>query len=104
MLGVAALARAVDLYIGMYRDRASLQQPIFPLVLSVFGILMLYWGVIGVRALRGRHGPEDDKLIASAISEVDRRAPSGLKPLWIGLAIVVGIFLTWVVVAGLLAS
>jgi succinate dehydrogenase/fumarate reductase cytochrome b subunit len=100
MLGAAALARAIE----MFKDGASPQQPIFPIFLLVFGIAMFYWGVNGVRALRGRHGPEDEKLIASEVAEVDRRAPSGLKPLWIGLAVVVGIFLIWVVIAGFFAT
>jgi hypothetical protein len=35
------------------------------------------------------------------IDDLERRAPSGLRPLWVALALIVGIFLVWVIIAGL---
>ena len=96
VLGVAAIARATQ----MFRDDSFVRFPLFPLLPLVFGIAMLYWGIVGVRALRGGHGVEDEKLIARAVADVDRRAPSGLKPLWIGILAVIGL----IVVSAFIAS
>jgi hypothetical protein len=94
VLGVAAVARAIELV----RSETSSHLHILPTLLLAFGLSLLYWGVIGARALRGGHGVEVQRLISGAVADLDRRAPSGLKPLWIGILVVIVVFVAWMVI------
>ena len=96
-LGVAAMARAIVLVATGNAVRSLM----FPTLLLAFGVTLIALGVYGVRALRGRLGAEGERLISRSIAEVDRSAPSGLQPLWIGLLLVIGTFIAWVIYAGL---
>ena len=100
LLGVAALARAVELF----KTESSPLSVLGAVALLLFGAALLWWGMVGVRALRGRNGAEDGRIIADAVADMDRRAPSGLRPLWIGLLLVVGIFLVWILYASFRAT
>ena len=95
LFGVAAIARALELM----RNSTSLRPQVVPSLLVVLGVALISWGAVGARALRGRRGSDDAQLISNSISEIDRRAPSGLRPLWIGLFIVLVTFLSWTLVA-----
>ena len=100
LLGAGALFRAVEIY----RGDSSATSPVVALGVLVIGLLLLWWAVVGVRALLARDSLTDATIIASSVAEVDKRAPSGLKPLWIALVIILGAFLLWVLVAGLIGA
>lgn len=94
VVGAAALYRAVEIYEA---DGPSALSFAFLTV----GLVLLWWGVVGIRALLRGNAATDEALIASSVADVDRHAPSGLKPLWIGLAVILGAFVIWVLIAGL---
>jgi hypothetical protein len=100
LLGAAALARAVELF----KTGTSPVSSLGSVALVLFGASLLWWGLVGVRALRGHNGAQDERIITDAVADMDRRAPSGLRPLWIGLLLVVGIFLIWMLYASFRAT
>jgi hypothetical protein len=99
ILGVAAIARAVELF----TTANPFPSWMVSVALLIFGAGLLWWGVAGVRALRGK-GSNPEMFISDAVADIDRRAPSGLKPLWIGLLIVVGIIVVCVLYGSLSAT
>lgn len=97
VLGAAALFRGVEIYKA---DANS----IGALGFLLFGLMLLWWGTVGARALFSKNTTANVTLIARDIAAVDRRAPSGLKPLWIAIAILLGVFLVWVSIAKLIGA
>jgi hypothetical protein len=97
LIGGASLFRSVELFMT---DSAS---PLLPTVFLLVGMMFLWWGVVGARALFSSD-PLQRGLIAAEIAEVDRRAPSGLKPLWVALGTILAMFLIWVLIAGWLGA
>jgi hypothetical protein len=65
---------------------------------------MLWWAVIGVRALLSRDPLVEAAVIASDVAEIDKRAPSGLKPLWVALAVILGGLLLWILIGNLIGA
>ena len=97
LFGSAALFRAVEIY----RTSSSPASPLLSLGALLVGLAFLWWAVVGVRALLTRDPLIEAPVIASDVAEMDKRAPSGLKPLWIALAVILGAFLLWGLIAGL---
>ena len=97
-IGGACLFRALELY------RAASSSSLLSLLFLLVGVTLLWWGAVGARALLSGNGAKDDVLIENSVADVDRRAPSGLKPLWIALGSVLGAFLLWVLIAGLIGA
>jgi hypothetical protein len=54
----------------------------------IFGILLCSVGVWQLSALLRPARPESHRMIETAISSIEREAPSGLRPLWVGLLVV----------------
>jgi|HubBroStandDraft_1064217.scaffolds.fasta_scaffold05154_9 hypothetical protein len=96
LLGGAALFRSLELL----RSASSSNVPKLSLLFLVVGLLMLWWGAVGARALLSSD-PLAKAHMQLEIDDLERRAPSGLRPLWVALALIVGIFLVWVIIAGL---
>lgn len=97
IVGAAALLRAVE----MYRTSSSPASPVLSLGALLFGLALLWWAVVGVRALLIRDPLVEAAVIASDVAEIDKRAPSGLKPLWIALVVILGAFLIWIAITKL---
>jgi|SRR5215470_14131681 len=97
LLGATALFRSVE----TYRTDDSAWAPLPSLGFLLLGLLLLWWSVVGVLALFRGDTPEAEALVAGTVAEVDRRAPSGLKPLWIALLAILGAFLAWVLISNL---
>jgi hypothetical protein len=91
VLGAAALWRAV----ALFRTASPFPWWIVAGACLIFGAGLLWAGVVGVRALCGK-GAHQEMLIASTVAEIDQRAPSGLKPLWIALLIIAGIVVAFI--------
>ena len=100
LIGAAALFRGIEIY----RTGSSPASPLLSLGALLVGLVFLWWAVIGVRALFTRDPLVEAAVIASDVAEVDKRAPSGLKPLWIALAVILGAFVLWVLIAGLVGA
>jgi hypothetical protein len=54
----------------------------------LFGVLLCSVAVWQMSALFRPAKPESHRMIETAISNIEREAPSGLKPLWVGLLVV----------------
>jgi hypothetical protein len=54
----------------------------------LFGMLLCSVAVWQMSALLRPARPESHRMIETAISSIEREAPSGLKPLWVGLLVV----------------
>lgn len=100
LVGAAALFRAVEIY----RTSSSPASPLLSLGALLFGLALLWWAVVGVRALLTRDPLVEAAVIASDVAEIDKRAPSGLKPLWIALAVILGAFLICILIAKLIGA
>jgi hypothetical protein len=97
LIGAAALFRAVEIY----RTSSSPASPLLSLGALLFGLALLWWAVVGVRALLTRDPLVEAAVIASAVADIDKRAPSGLKPLWIALAVILVAILMCVLISNL---
>jgi hypothetical protein len=97
LMGSASLYRAVEIF------KAG-DSSILLLVFLIFGLALLWWGVVGALALLRSNTETDEPLIASAITDVDRRAPSGTRPLWIALAAILSAFVIWILIANLVGA
>ena len=100
ILGSAALYRAVE----TYRSNSDSSLPLVSLAFLSLGLILLWWGASGLRALFGSESQAADSFITSSVEDVDSRAPSGLKPLWIGLGLVIGAFVLWILLSKLLGA
>ena len=58
----------------------------------LFGVLLCSVSVWQMSALLRPARPESNRMIETAVSSIEREAPSGLKPLWVGLLVVVVCF------------
>jgi uncharacterized membrane protein YhhN len=56
--------------------------------LVVFGMLLCSVAVWQMSALLRPARPQSHHIIETAVSSIEREAPSGLKPLWVGLLLV----------------
>ncbi|HWI83648.1 hypothetical protein [Ramlibacter sp.] len=66
---------------------------------SLFGVVCIWYTL---RLLRGAAQPKDaanEAFAAKELAQIEAVAPSGLKPLWIGLLIFVACFLVYVAIA-----
>lgn len=99
ILATAALFRAVEL--NSDGSGSSQGAALFALLI---GLALLWWAVQGALALFGGTPEIADSLISASVADIDRRAPSGLKPLWVALGIVVGAFVLWVLWSGLFGA
>ena len=90
-LGVAALWRAV----ALFKTANPFPWWIVAVACLIFGAGLLWAGVVRVLVLWGK-GTDREMFIANDVADIDRRYPSGLKPLWIGLLIVVGIVVVFI--------
>ena len=100
ILGSAALYRAV----GTYRSSSDSSLPLVSLAFLFLGLILLWWAVNGLVALFGGKCQAADSLITTSVADVDSRAPSGLKPLWVGLGLVIGTFVLWILLSKLLGA
>ncbi len=100
ILGTAALFRAVELY----QNGSDTFPAVFSVAFLVVGLALLWWAVQGLLALLGGTPQTADSLIRASVADIDMRAPSGLKPLWIGLGIVVSAFVLWILWSGLFGA
>jgi hypothetical protein len=100
LLGAVALFRSAE----TYRSDALPWKPLPSLGFFLLGLLLLWWGVVGARALLRGDTPAAQTLVAGTIAEVDRRAPSGLKPLWIALLAILGVFVGWALISNLIGA
>jgi hypothetical protein len=100
LLGGTALCRSVE----TFRSESTSWTPLPSLGFLLLGLVLLWWGVVGARALFIGDTPADEALVSGTIAEVDRRAPSGLKPLWIAILAILGAFLAWILISRLLGA
>lgn len=90
VIGAAALFRSLELF-----GENSLA---LALVVFCFGLVLLWWGIVGFRVLFGARDPLKDAYILENIKNVETRAPSGLRPLWMTLLAILGVFFAFIVV------
>lgn len=100
ILGCASLFRAVE----TYRPSIESSFPFTSLGFLALGLVLFWWAVRGMVALFGSTSQEADSLIANSMADVDSQAPSGLKPLWIGLGLVISVFVLWILLSKLFGA
>jgi hypothetical protein len=98
IFGCAALYRAVE----TYQSSSDSALPLASLGFLALAVILLWWSAIGFVALFRSSSEPADSFIESSVANVDSRAPSGLKPLWIGLGLVIGVFILWILLSKLL--
>jgi hypothetical protein len=99
LLGGAALFRGIE----AFESASSPTSSKLPLLFLPLGLVLLWWGSTGLRAIFSKD-PLIQAQMAMDIAELERKAPSGLRPLWIGIAVFVGIVILVIVVASLVSA
>jgi hypothetical protein len=99
LLGGAALFRGLE----AYGSASSPTSSKLSLVFLPVGLLFLWWGVVGLRAIFSKD-PLMRAQMAMDVAEMERWAPSGLRPLWIGIAVFVGLIIVASIVASLVSG
>ena len=100
VLGAGALFRSLE----TYRDGSGFLWPLVPFVFLVAGLFLLWWGAQGLVALFFSKTQAAHSLITSSVAAIDSRAPSGLKPLWVTLGVLMLVFLLWALLRNLLGA
>ena len=65
-------------------------------IVAITGMLLLSFVLWQLRFILQRNAHEKEKTITGTLAELERAAPSGLTPLWVGLSIAVACFLIYV--------
>jgi hypothetical protein len=66
-------------------------------IFAAFALAVLWYASRQVRALLAPSDPDNERFIRERIAEVERSAPSGLRPLWVGLLLFAAVlFVLWV--------
>jgi hypothetical protein len=99
LIGAGALFRGVE----AIRSMSSTNSSVLPLGFLIVGLALLWWGVVGVRAFFSKD-PLMQAQMALDVDDMDRRAPSGLKPLWIGIAVAIGLVIVICLFAELVSA
>ena len=99
LLGGAALFRGVE----AVASASSPTSPRLSLLFLPVGLIFLWWGAVGLRAIFNED-PLMRAQMAMDVAEMERQAPSGLRPLWIGIAVFVGVVIAVSIVASLVSA
>jgi len=96
--GVASipLRRSVALF-TFARDKNLVGFGTAVALFTVIGIVVCAAACWQLRAVLHRRDPLSEKLISEAIARVEKAAPSGLTPLWVGLSIAIICFVMYAV-------
>jgi hypothetical protein len=99
LLGGAALFRGLEALNSVSSPDSSK----LPLAFLPVGLVLIWWGAVGVRAIFS-NDPLKRAQMALDVAEMERRAPSGLRPVWIGITVAIGLVFLAIIVAEIVSA
>lgn len=97
LLGAGSLYLALETYM----EAAGAYWPLQTILFLAIGLSLMWLGTKGLVALFFSKSEATQSLIVDSVAEIDSRAPSGLKPLWLTLAVLLGIFVICLIWSGI---